>query len=290
MILKLVCSLPMFLLQLLPAVVFAVMRIDCVASSMSDKTDSWLYCFIPWNVTDDETVFSYEEGSDTGPEKWGTLNPEWRLCGKGKYQSPIDILKQSVRLVPGLGKLKKYYKKAPAVVVNRGHDISVRWTEDAGNIEINGTYYNLIQCHWHAPAEHIFNGSRHDLELHIVHETSDGKTAVIAILYKYGRPDSFLSKLLPHIKSIGREEKELGIVNPGDINFGSRKYYRYVGSITIPPCTEGVVWTILKKVRTVSREQVRALKEKVHDGYEANARPIQDWEGKTVSLYAPRQI
>ncbi|KAI8567919.1 hypothetical protein RHMOL_Rhmol02G0158500 [Rhododendron molle] len=73
------------------------------------------------------------------------------------------------------------------------------------------------------------------------------------------------SKLLSHIGSIGKEEKDIGIVNPGDVKFGSRKYYRYIGSLTVPPCTEGVIWTIVKKVRTVSREQVRALRDVVHD-------------------------
>ncbi|KAJ8440476.1 hypothetical protein Cgig2_013635 [Carnegiea gigantea] len=115
------------------------------------------------------------------------------------------------------------------------------------------------------------------LELHMVHSTSDGKTAVIGIMYKYGRPDTFLNTLLPQIKSTeeNAKERDLGIVNPGNIKFGSRKYFRYIGSLTVPPCSEGVIWTIVNKVRTVSREQVGALREAVHDGFEENARPIQ---------------
>ncbi|KAI8525615.1 hypothetical protein RHMOL_Rhmol13G0243800 [Rhododendron molle] len=74
-----------------------------------------------------------------------------------------------------------------------------------------------------------------------------------------------VESLLSHIGSIGKEEKDIGIVNPGDVKFGSRKYYGYIGSLTVPPCTEGVIWTIVKKVRTVSREQVRALRDVVHD-------------------------
>lgn len=136
---------------------------------------------------------------------------------------------------------------------------------------------------------------RHVLELHMVHQSQDNKTAVIGILYKYGRPDPFLSrvsltfllksfqfcwvlvililiiedfheicclcvKLFHHIKSIGKEEKEIGIVNPGDIKFGTRKYYRYIGSLTVPPCSEGVVWTILKKVSFVTLQTLKYYK------------------------------
>ncbi|KAL6987200.1 carbonic anhydrase, partial [Sarracenia purpurea var. burkii] len=181
-------------------------------------------------------------------------------------QSPIDLLDQRVEVFPNLGKLKRDYSPAPATVKNRGHDITVAWKGNAGKININGSDYKLLQCHFHSPSEHTFNGTRYHLELHIVHLSSNGTIAVVGIIYKYGRPDPFLAKVIGYISSIGKEkEKELGIVNPGDIKFGSRKYYRYIGSLTVPPCTEGVVWTIIKKVRTVSREQVQALRDAVHD-------------------------
>ncbi|XVF75744.1 hypothetical protein PTKIN_Ptkin13bG0211700 [Pterospermum kingtungense] len=237
---------------------------------------------------DNETPFTYTEGTGKGPNEWGHINPHWKLCDTGKLQSPIDLLSENVQVLPSLGKLKRDYKPASAVVKNRGHDITVRWKGEAGKININGTDYKLLQCHWHSPSEHTFNGTRYDLELHIVHLSAYKEIAVISIVYKYGRPDRFLSRLFHHIKTIRNEERNLGIVNPGDIKFGSRKYYRYVGSLTVPPCSEGVVWTIVKKVRTVSREQVRALRNAVHDGFESNARPTQRLDGRPVFLYTPR--
>ncbi|CBI33384.3 hypothetical protein VitviT2T_013042 [Vitis vinifera] len=238
--------------------------------------------------TEDETQFSYIEDTGKGPKRWGQINPDWKACGNGAMQSPIDLLDARVQVLPNLEKLKRDYKPAPAVVKNRGHDVTVEWKGYAGKININGTYFKLQQCHWHSPSEHTFNGSRYNLELHVIHLSSDEKIAVIGITYKYGRADPFLTRMLRHIDSLPvGEEKELGIVNPGDIKFGSRKYYRYIGSLTVPPCTEGVIWTISKKVRTATREQVRALRKAVQDGYEANARPSQEVDGRTVLLYKP---
>ncbi|XP_043691022.1 alpha carbonic anhydrase 4-like [Telopea speciosissima] len=238
---------------------------------------------------EDETAFGYQEGSDNGPEQWAKIDPHWKTCANGEMQSPIDLLNKRVQVFPGLGKLKRDYRSAPAKVINRGHDIAVEWIGDAGIININGTDYSLKQCHWHSPSEHTFNGSRYNLELHLVHYSESGQISVVGITYKYGRPDHFLSKLVPQLGSVGMTEKDVRIIDPGDIKFGSRKYYRYIGSLTVPPCTEGVIWTITKKVRTVSREQVRALRDAVHDGYEENARPIQHQNHRTVWMYTPRE-
>ncbi|XP_021887892.1 alpha carbonic anhydrase 4-like, partial [Carica papaya] len=237
---------------------------------------------------EDEHGFSYKEETNKGPNKWNQMNSNWTTCGTGKLQSPIDIIDRAVKVVPDLGKLERHYKPAPAVAINRGHDIMVTWKGgDAGKIKINGTDYKLMQSHWHSPSEHTVNGIRYDAEVHFVHESSDGKLAVIAILFKYGSPDPFLSELLRHIKPLDpKEEKELGIINPRQLKCGKR-YYRYIGSVTVPPCTEGVVWTVFKKVITISREQVRALKAAVHDGFEDNARPIQKLHRRPIQLYAP---
>ncbi|XP_027353187.1 alpha carbonic anhydrase 4-like [Abrus precatorius] len=233
--------------------------------------------------------YTYAEGTDNGPENWWRLNPKWKACGDGKLQSPIEIIDKSVVELPQLGELKLDHKPAPSILKNRGHDIMLQWNGDAGQLEINGTYYKLIQCHWHTPSEHKLNGIKFDLELHVVHQNSKGETAVIGIWYKIGGPDPFLSKLLDDIKSIGDKDVDLGVINPKDINFMSKKYYRYVGSLTTPPCTEGVIWTITKKVRTVSRMQLNILKGVVENGFEENARPTQELNGRRVSLYTPEE-
>ncbi|XP_025015492.2 alpha carbonic anhydrase 4 isoform X2 [Ricinus communis] len=219
--------------------------------------------------TGDESPYLYREGTGKGPKEWGLINRRWRTCSNGKLQSPVNLSQQKVQVLPSLGKLKRDYQPAPATIKNRGHDITVRWKGNAGKIKVNGTIFKLLQCHWHSPSEHTFNGSRFELELHMVHFSPERKIAVVAIVYEYGRPDSFLSRLFHHIKSVGKEERNIGIINPGDIKFGSRKYYRYIGSLTVPPCTEGVIWTISKK------------------GFKTNARPTQPSHERAIYLYSP---
>ncbi|KAG0485875.1 hypothetical protein HPP92_009954 [Vanilla planifolia] len=227
-----------------------------------------------------ETGYSYTPGSESGPEKWGQLMTNWAACGTGRWQSPIDLQHERVEVVDGLGHLRRTYRPTPAVVKNRGHDIMVRWEADAGGLWINGTEYRLQQLHWHVPSEHTVDGRRFALELHMVHQTADNATAVVGVLYTKGQPDSFIAEMESHIrkvKDVEGAEVEVGLVNPWRVKWGSRKYYRYLGSLTAPPCTEGVKWTIIKKLRTVSREQLRMLKGAVHNVSRLNH--IRRWRG-----------
>ncbi|XP_062172996.1 alpha carbonic anhydrase 7-like [Alnus glutinosa] len=241
---------------------------------------------------DDEREFDYGERSEKGPARWGELHREWSLCKNGSMQSPIDLLDERVEVVSHLGRLQRNYSPSNATLTNRGHDMMLKWDGGAGYIEINGTKYVLKQCHWHSPSEHTVNGQRFALEAHMLHESSDGKISVVGILYKIGRPDSFLSSLMDHLAAITDTREEViaaGIVNPKNIKIGSRKYYRYLGSLTVPPCTENVVWTVVKKVRTVSQEQVKLLRVAVHDDAETNARPLQPINRRPVLLYRPSE-
>ncbi|KAK8943515.1 Bifunctional monodehydroascorbate reductase and carbonic anhydrase nectarin-3 [Platanthera guangdongensis] len=200
---------------------------------------------------EDEKEFSYKVGSENGPEKWGQIHDEWAACGAGKLQSPIDLQHERVEVLDGLGPLRRTYRPAPAILKNRGHDIMLKWEEVAGGVWINGTEYWIKQLHWHVPSEHTIDGRRFSLELHMVHESADKKIAVVGILYKLGRPDGFLAQMSSYIKKLTDledAEEKVGVVHPRKLQWGSRKYYRYIGSLTTPPCTEGVIWTIIKKV------------------------------------------
>ncbi|KAL3819761.1 hypothetical protein ACJIZ3_005666 [Penstemon smallii] len=236
---------------------------------------------------EDESSFSYVVGAPNGPQNWGKLNPSWRLCGTGRSQSPINLLQDKVVVLPeSRGSFPTNYRPAPATIRNRGHDIRVKWRGNAGEIILNGIEYKIDDCHWHIPSEHTVNGARFAMELHIVHRSHNGDVAVIAVLYEFGFPNSFLARISPYLRTVSHvKETEVGILNPWDINFRSTAYYRYDGSVTTPPCSETVTWTIVQKVETVSREQVSALQNAVHDGSVGNARPIQALNGRTIFLY-----
>ncbi|KAG4982187.1 hypothetical protein JHK84_027286 [Glycine max] len=227
---------------------------------------------------EDEREFDYIGASEKGPRHWGEMKKEWSSCKNGHLQSPIDLSCARVKIIPRCRQPDIYYTATNATIINRGHDIAVYWKDDAGSVYLNGTEYFLKQCHWHSPSEHSMNGRRYDLEMHMVHVSPDNKIFVVGALYKFGhRPDRFLSQLEKDIKHLvdNEVEREIGETNPSGLQTRGNAYYRYVGSLTTPPCTEGVIWNIDRKIRTVSEEQVRLLREAVHDHAERNARPMQ---------------
>ncbi|KAL6141909.1 hypothetical protein ACLB2K_060195 [Fragaria x ananassa] len=243
---------------------------------------------------EDEREFDYLKDSEKGPKHWGELREEWAACKNGTLQSPVDLLSEIVEVHPNKGEVRLKYKLSNATIRNRGHDISIQWKlGDAGSVEINGTDYWLDQCHWHSPSEHTINGKRFDLELHMVHLIPDANVenniVVVAYLYKIGKPDKFLSEVSKDIKSMidVKEERHRGVVDPRNVRKGGAKFYKYKGSLTVPPCTEGVTWIIHKKLTTVSREQMELLREAVHDSAELNARPLQALNRRDVHFHGP---
>ncbi|CAA0830432.1 Alpha carbonic anhydrase 7 [Striga hermonthica] len=241
---------------------------------------------------EDEREFDYAVNSPKGPNNWGKIKKDWVKCNEGTMQSPIDLSHERVRIISTTE--EKNYTACNATITNRGHDIQMKFLGDAGLMTINGTNYHLVSAHWHSPSEHTINGRRYDMELHLVHVSTDlqvkNNISVLGMLYKIGKPDKFLSMIVRNVSSIMDEqhrESPLGMVDPAKINSRSKKYFRYQGSLTVPPCTEGVIWTINKKVKTVSRHQVNLLREAVHDYAERNARPLQAKNSRDIYLYGP---
>ncbi|KAJ0797923.1 putative carbonic anhydrase [Helianthus annuus] len=232
--------------------------------------------------------FSYLKDSLNGPTKWGSLGAQFKSCSDGESQSPINIEAKKAKDQPY--DLKKSYKEAPAKLFNRDHAITVEWQGDAGGIEVNGTAYQLFQCHWHIPSEHTINGKKHDAEIHFVHIDGNDQKAVIGYLYTIGKADPFIEKLSESkLEAIDSNGNALGKISASSATSGSKKYYRYRGSLTTPPCSEGVTWTVADTTKSISKEQIELLKGPLDHGFKENARPVQELRGRTVTKFEDKE-
>ncbi|WP_028950135.1 carbonic anhydrase [Sulfurihydrogenibium subterraneum] len=200
--------------------------------------------------------WSYE--GENGPENWAKLNPEYFWCSL-KNQSPVDI-SDKYKVHAKIEKLNiKYDKAVNPEIVNNGHTIQVNVLEDF-KLNIRGKEYHLKQFHFHTPSEHTVNGKYYPLEMHLVHKDKDGNIAVIGVFFKEGKPNPELDKVF---KNASKEEGSK--VFDGSINLNAllpvvKNYYTYSGSLTTPPCTEGVLWIVLKQTITASNQQIDLFK------------------------------
>ncbi|KAK3154259.1 hypothetical protein QOZ80_2BG0188260 [Eleusine coracana subsp. coracana] len=249
-------------------------------------------CFLVNHACDHGGVRFGYSGS-TGPKHWGNLSPNFTLCSKGINQSPINILKDGTVYNPKLEPLERDYTAANATIVDNVFNIALRYNDTAETVMVGGTRYKLKQLHWHSPSEHTINGHRFAVELHMVHYSEDGDITVVAILYRYGRPDPFLFQIKDKLAELYGEgckaEKgdplPVGVVDMTELRQGADRYFRYVGSLTAPPCTEKVIWNILDEVREMTKEQAADLMAPLEGSYRHNCRPTQPLNGRTVHFY-----
>jgi carbonic anhydrase len=201
----------------------------------------------PVDAADQQAHWSYS-GSD-GPEHWGALAPEFIQCTVGLNQSPVDLSNAADAVLPPL---LVDYSGAAIGVINNGH--TAQFNVEPGNyLRVDGDAFELQQFHLHAPSEHLLKGKAFLMEMHLVHRNPEGELAVIGIVYESGETNQALTKLGAVIPAtVGKSAPfklplaELGL--PSEV----RAYYRYNGSLTTPPCTEGVRWFVLPEPRTVS--------------------------------------
>jgi carbonic anhydrase len=206
-----------------------------------------------------------------GPAYWSSLNPDWGACNSGEIQSPVDLTHQRTWTHLPVD----YDTNTTGEIFNNGHTVEVEITGGANTLTLDRIAYPLVQFHFHTASEHRVLGRGFDMELHLVHKTADGKYAVIGVFLKRGAPDSGalapIFAALPEILMQGQKYELDDPFDPAAFLPSSKAHYRYVGSLTTPPCTEGVQWIVMKEPVVVSDEDMAQFANQIS----FNARYVQ---------------
>lgn len=220
----------------------------------------------------------WEHTGENGPENWANLKPEFSTCANGVRQSPIHIMESDAIL--GEAEVLKFdYKPSGGSIINNGHTVQV---DLAGNntLYVRGSAYKLIQFHFHHPAEEKVNYKGFSMVAHLVHKNEQGQLAVVAVLIDPGEANPVVQQIWTRmpLDVNDRVGMPAGLLDVAQILPTDQHYYQFIGSLTTPPCTEGVLWLVLKQPMTVSREQLKLFTHL----YPMNARPTQPLNGRLI--------
>ncbi|NQZ21462.1 MAG: carbonic anhydrase family protein [Colwellia sp.] len=211
-----------------------------------------------------------------GAEHWGSLSAKFATCDSGVNQSPINITETIDASLPAL---TINYQASTVNVVNNGHTVQANikgkntFTNDAGT-------FDLKQFHFHAPSENTIDGQSFPLEVHFVHADHNGRLSVIGVMFEYGAENVTLAKIWQKMPSKAGATQSLSeLLNSGDLLPASTDYYRFNGSLTTPPCSEGVRWFVMKDAITASKAQIEKFA-KTMGG--ASNRPVQSTNARVI--------
>ena len=219
------------------------------------------------------THWDYE--GTAGPDAWGKMRPEFSKCATGQRQSPIDI---RGGIAVDLEPIKFDYRPSAFSVIDNGHTVQVN-VEPGNSITITGKRYELVQFHFHRPSEERINGRQYDMVAHLVHKDVDGHIAVVAVLLDRGSAQSIVQTVWNNLPLEKGDEVRAGSrIDLAQLLPDDKRYYTYMGSLTTPPCSEGVLWMVMKQPVPISVEQVAIFSRL----YPMNARPIQQADGRLI--------
>ena len=215
---------------------------------------------------------------DSAPANWSKIDNKFAMCSKGNMQSPINIVPTQDLNLEALG---FNYNTNSSSVINNGHTVQVNIVAGS-TVNIDGEAYELKQFHFHTPSENNINGKEFPLEAHFVHSTKDGKLAVIAVMYEYGEENEILNKIWSEFP-LKLNETEKFELSSNDINAmlpANKDYYKFMGSLTTPPCSENVKWNVFKTTQSISKSQVK----KFFDIFDhTNNRPLQKTNKRVIT-------
>lgn len=208
-------------------------------------------------------------------KKWGEESG-FETCKLGQEQSPINIVKKEVKKSDWPA-IETHYKSSKAEIVNNGHTIQINLAT-GGSAQLRNNQYKLLQFHFHTPSEEKINGKNYPMVAHLVHKNKDGHLAVIALLIKEGKENTALKNVFANLPAEESNSDLADEINVTDILPASLKYYGFNGSLTTPPCSEGVAWHVVEKPIELSKAQINAFK-KI---FKSNARPVQPLNGRII--------
>jgi len=224
-----------------------------------------------------EVHWAYD--GENGPQTWGKLKPEFNLCAIGKRQSPINIEEGNTLAGPA-EPIQFNYSPSNATVVNNGHTIQVDLQGDNA-ITVRGSSYRLVQFHFHSPSEEQVNYKRFAMVAHLVHKNDEGQLAVVAVLLEQGTANQLIDKVWTYMPLDANDRVRMprDMLNMNELLPADQRYYQFMGSLTTPPCSEGVRWLVMKQPVQVSQAQIDAFKAVMHH---PNNRPVQPLNGRLV--------
>ena len=210
-----------------------------------------------------------------GARHWGSMEPGFALCQSGKEQSPIDITTDGASKPAPIG---FGYTPGNAEVINNGHTVQINLAA-GGAIQLDGVDYALLQFHFHTPSEEKIRGQAYPLVAHLVHKNAAGQLAVVAVLFEEGEENQALKAVFSNLPAKAGDTVKLADgFNASDLLPAYKGYYKFTGSLTTPPCSEGVRWQVLKQRVELSKAQLNAFRKL----YKMNARPVQPLHGRKV--------
>jgi carbonic anhydrase len=223
-----------------------------------------------------EVHWAYD--GENGPQTWGRLKPEFNLCALGKRQSPINIDEGNTLAGPA-EPIQFSYNPSNGTVVNNGHTIQVDVAGE-NSITVRGTNFRLVQFHFHTPSEEQVNGKRFAMVAHLVHKSDAGQLAVVAVLLEVTGSNPLIDKVWTYmpLDTGDRVAMPRELLNMNELLPADQRYYQFMGSLTTPPCSENVLWMVLKQPVKISKVQYRLFSQL----YPNNARPVQPVNGRPV--------
>lgn len=204
----------------------------------------------------------------TGPEHWGDLDPRFAVAKTGRQQSPVDL---TGSFQSGAETVFFTYQAAPLSVANNGHSIQVD-CPPGSSLTIGGRRHELLQYHFHTPSEHTIDGGFYEMELHLVHQNEQGQFAVVGVFMTTGVSHSTLREIWRYMpRQVGQSVSNDTMVDPSDFLPTDRRCVQYAGSLTTPPCTEGVTWIMMLEPISASAAQIEEFEQLIG----LNNRPVQ---------------